>query len=70
MEWKMLPLGEGTEIDANGKFVRYKKARFSVEGREHTLRISMPDFNAGKTRELVQREVDLIAAASMGGKKG
>ena len=63
MEWKMISLNERTEIDANGRFKRYKEARFSVGETEHTLRISMPDFNAEKTNELVQHEVDLIYAA-------
>jgi len=69
MEWKMISLNERTEIDPNGRFKRYKEARFSVDETEHTLRISMPDFNAGKTNELVQREVDLIYAALNKGKK-
>jgi len=69
MDWKMISLNERTTIDANGRFVRAKEARFSVNETEHTLRISMPDFNAGKTNELVQREVDLIYAALGKGKK-
>lgn len=69
MEWKMISLNERTEIDTNGRFVRYKEARFSVNGSEHTLRISMPDFNAGKTNSLVQNEVDIISAAFSRSKK-
>lgn len=60
MDWRMISLNERSEIDANGRFKRYKEARFSVGETEHTLRISMPDFNAGKTNELVQVEVNLI----------
>ena len=70
MSWKMISLNERSEITQNGKFRKYKEARFSVNGSEHTLRISMPDFDAGKTTELVQHEVDIIMAALGTGKKG
>lgn len=69
MELGKITLNERTEIDANGRFKRYKEARFLVGETEHTLRISMPDFGAGKTRELVQQEFDLIVSAMGAGKK-
>jgi len=63
MEWKMITLKETTVRDKIKGFYRAKKAYFEVNGSEHTLVISMPDFNAGKTNELVQKEVDLILGA-------
>jgi len=63
MDWKIVNIGEGTDIDANGRFVRYKKVRFTVNNSEHTLRISMPDFDRDKTSELVAFEAQKIIAA-------
>jgi len=64
MELEILPLGEGTDIDANGRFYRYKKARFMVNSAEHTIRISMKDFNGNRTRQIIDSEVAKILAAS------
>jgi hypothetical protein len=64
MKLEILPLEEVTDIDENRRLVRYKRARFKVDGREHTLRISLPDFNAGKWQELVKKEAELIAGSS------
>ena len=61
MELEILPLEEGTDIDINGRFYRYKRARFRVNGAEHTIRISMKDFDAGKTREIIDKEARKIA---------
>ena len=63
MDWKMTDILERTDIDKTGKFYRYKEAVFEVNGSNHTLRISMPDFDAGRTNALVQKEVDKILAA-------
>ena len=63
MEWKITDIGEGTDIDNNGRFVRYKKVRFTVNNSEHTLKISMPDFDRGKTNEIVAAEAQKIIAA-------
>lgn len=63
MDWKMIALKETTVRDKIKGFYRAKKAYFEVNGTEHTLIISMPDFNAKKTNELVQAEVDLILGA-------
>jgi len=68
MDWKMIDLAERTDIDKSGKFYRYKEASFSVNDSVHTLRISMVDFDAGRTKEIVQREVDKILAALGTGK--
>jgi len=59
---------ERTEIDRNGGFYKYLEATFYVEGSRHTLKISMPDFNAGKAREIVQKEADKILDAMYGTK--
>lgn len=68
MDWKMIDLAERTDIDKSGKFYRYKEASFSVNDSIHTLKISMVDFDAGKTTAIVQREVDKILAALGTGK--
>lgn len=69
MDWKMVSLTEHQDIDQNNKFGRYKRAKFTVNGSEHTLRISMPDFDAGKTKELVNKEAQkIIDAYSRSGK--
>ena len=56
MDLEILPLEERIEPNPAGGFQRYKLARFLVNGRPHTLRISMPDFNAGRTTAMVQAE--------------
>jgi len=63
MDWKIESIGEGTDIDGNGKFIRYKKVRFTVNGMNQTLRISMYDFDQGKTNDLVRKEAEKIIAA-------
>jgi len=68
MEWKMVDLEERTDYDRKTGFYRYKEAIFTVNGSQHTLRISMKDFDEGKTTEIVQKEVDKITAA-LGKKK-
>ena len=68
MEITDVKLGEGTDIDDDGKIYRYKRARFKVNGMEHTLRISMVDFENGKARTLIEREAAKIDAV-MTGKK-
>lgn len=60
MEQKIVDVSEVTDIDKNGRFVRSKKVRFTVNGSEHTIRISMPDFEAGKTKAIVDRETKKI----------
>lgn len=63
MEWKMIDLLERTDFDDKLGFYRFKEAVFDVNGSRHTLRISMKDFNEGRTNEIVQKEVDKIIAA-------
>jgi len=69
MELEILPLEEGTDIDMNGRFYRYKRARFKVDGAEHTIRISMKDFQEGRTREIIEQEARKIAAVREGVRK-
>lgn len=68
MDLEILPLEEVQDIDENRRLVRHKRARFRVNGRVHTLKISMPDFNAGKWRELVRKEAELISGTTSKGK--
>lgn len=63
MEWKITDISEPMDIDKNGRFIRSKKVRFTVNGSEHTLKISMPDFDRDKTHELVAAEAQKIIAA-------
>jgi len=60
MDLEILPLEEVKDIDENRRLLRYKRARFRVNGREHTLRISMRDFDLGKTRALIEKEAVLM----------
>ena len=69
MELEILPLEEVKDIDENRRLVRYKRARFLVNGREHTLRISMRDFDLGKTRALIEKEAALMDMSPPRGKK-
>ena len=69
MDLEILPLEEVKDIDENRRLVRYKRARFRVNGREHTLRISMRDFDLGKWKELVMKEAELVSGTSSRGKK-
>jgi len=62
MDCKIVAVNEGTDIDTNGHFIRYKKVRFTVNGGEHTLRISMPDFDRDRTNALVEAECKKIQA--------
>ena len=62
MEYKIVAVSEGTDIDTNGHFLRYKKVRFTVNSGEHTLRISMPDFDHDKTNALVEAECKKVQA--------
>jgi hypothetical protein len=68
MEITDLIFSEGTDIDDYGKIVRFKKAKFKVNGGPHTLRISMPDFEAGKARSIIDREAAKIDAVYSGKK--
>ena len=63
MDWKIVSISEGTEISTDGKFIRSKKVRFTVNGNVHTLRISMRDFDLGKTNELVTAEAEKVILA-------
>lgn len=63
MKAEIKDVSEITDIDKNGRFIRAKKVRFTVNGSEHTLRISMVDFDQGKMRDLVKAEADKIIAA-------
>jgi hypothetical protein len=68
MEWKPLDLTERTDLDKNGRFYRYKEARFSVGESEHTIKISMPDFDAGRSLAIQQEEANKIVVGL--GEKG
>jgi len=66
MEWKIESITEGTDIDENGTFQRYKKVRFTVNGGRHTVRVSMPDFDRGKLRDIVESEAKKLIQAYSG----
>jgi len=69
MDWEPLELAERTEIDPNGRFYRYKEYRFRVGKTEHTIKISMPDFDAGRSREIAEKEAQKIWDATAGKRK-
>jgi len=62
MEWKIIAVDEYKDIDEHNRLVRGKRVRFTVNGGKHTLNISMPDFDHGKTNELVEAEAKKILA--------
>jgi len=67
MEWKIIRFEEGTDFDRDKKaFVRFKRAVFEVNGTEHTLRISMKDFDEGKTNQIIAAEVSKIESVIKG----
>lgn len=63
MNYKMIDLEEATGRDRQKGFYQFKRAIFEINGSQHTLKISMKDFDAGKTEEIVQAEADKILAA-------
>jgi len=63
MDWKMNKLRERTPMGDDNKIHRYKEALFTVNGQPHSIKISMPDFDAGKTYDIVKAEAEKIIAA-------
>jgi hypothetical protein len=68
MELTDIIFSEATEINEYGKLIRFKKAKFKVNGGPHSLKISMPDFEAGKARSIIEREAAKIDAVFSGKK--
>ena len=62
MDWKITRFEERLDRGEDGTIYRYKKAIFTVDGTKHTLKISMPDFDAGKAAALVEAEAKKISA--------
>ncbi len=60
MEWKIKRFEEGTDFDPDRGFYRFKRAIFTVDGTEHSVRISMKDFEEGKATAIVEREAKKI----------
>jgi hypothetical protein len=42
-------------------FITKKKVIYTVNGSEHSLSVSLADYNAGKTRQLIDEEIKKIA---------
>ena len=61
MEWKIVTIDDAQDINEHGRLSRYKLVRFTVNGGKHTLKISMPDFDKGKARALVEKEAKKIS---------
>ena len=68
MELTDVRLGEGYDFDKDNHMYRIKKASFKVNGQEHTVKISMVDFENGKARSLIEREAAKIDAVITGKK--
>lgn len=62
MEITDIKFGEGTDIDDDGRIFRFKRARFKVNGLEHSIKISMVDFENNKARAIIEKEAAKIAA--------
>ena len=60
MDWKITNIVEGADIKPGRGFVRCKTVFFTVKGDPHTVKVSMPDFEAGKTKAIVEREAKKI----------
>ena len=60
MDWKITNVVEGADIVPGRGFVRCKTVFFTVRGDPHTIKVSMPDFEAGKTKAIVEREAKKI----------
>ena len=63
MDYKITNIVEGADIVPGRGFVRHKTVFFTVKGDPQTLKISMPDFEAGKMKALVEREAKKITEA-------
>lgn len=66
MEWKIKDIGEITDLEttaSGGQFNRYKVVRFTVNGTPHSIKISMRDFDAGRTNKIVEAEAQKIIEA-------
>lgn len=62
MELEIISVREMTEPNPAGGWTRYKLAKFLVNGDPQTLRISMKDFDAEKTRALIDKEARKVDA--------
>ena len=63
MDYKITNIVEGADIVPGRGFVRCKTVFFTVRGDPHTIKVSMPDFEAGKTKAIVEREAKKIMEA-------
>ena len=66
MEWKIKRFEEGTDFDRDRGFIRFKKAFFTVNGTEHSIRVSMKDFNDGKSNQIIEAEAMRVIAVLEG----
>ena len=62
MDWKVTNVNEAVDIDENRGLIRDKRVRFTVNGGKHTTHVSMPDFDKGKGRGIVERDAKKVAA--------
>jgi hypothetical protein len=60
MDWKIRRFEEGTDYDPDRGFYRFKRAIFEVDGTEHSIRVSMKDFDEGKATQIVEKEAKKI----------
>jgi len=65
-KWKVTRFEEGTDYDRDKGFIRFKRAIFEVNGTEHSIRVSMKDFEEDNGRAIIEREVKKIAAVLEG----
>ncbi len=63
MDCKINNIVEGADIVPGKGFVRHKTVFFTVKGDPQTVKVSMPDFEAGKTKAIVDRECKKIIEA-------
>lgn len=62
MEVEIIGFREGTMIDENARVVKFKVAKYRVNGYEHSVKISQKDFDSGKARKIIDEDAKKILA--------
>ena len=66
MKYNIESITEKTDISPDVKFIKHKQVKFTVNDTAHTIDVSMPDFKAGKTGDIVKEEADKIISILKG----
>lgn len=66
MEFEIIDFREIPVFIKGEGYKRAKEATFLVNGSKHTLQISMADYDAGRSNQLIKKEAEKITAAYKG----